>query len=43
MGMRSRKSIKAGTFRINLSNSGVGWSVGGKSYRYTMYEKITFR
>lgn len=35
MGMRYRKSIKAGPFRINLSKSGMGWSVGGKGYRYT--------
>lgn len=35
MGMRYRKSIKAGPFRINLSKSGMGWSVGGKVYRYT--------
>ena len=35
MSMRYRKSIKAGPFRINLSKSGIGWSVGGKGYRYT--------
>lgn len=35
MGMRYRKSIKAGPFHINLSKSGMGWSVGGKGYRYT--------
>lgn len=35
MGVRFRKSIKSGPFRINLSKSGVGWSVGGKGFRYT--------
>lgn len=39
MGMRYRKSIKAGPFRINLSKSGMGWSVGGKGYRYTKTAK----
>lgn len=35
MGIRFRKSIKSGPFRINLSKSGIGWSVGGKGVRYT--------
>lgn len=35
MGMRYRKSSKIGPFRINVSKSGVGWSVGTKGYRYT--------
>lgn len=35
MGVRYRKSLKAGPFRVNFSKSGVGWSVGGKGYRYT--------
>lgn len=35
MGFRFRKSIKAGPLRVNLSKSGVGYSVGGKSFRYT--------
>lgn len=35
MGFRFRKSKKIGPFRINLSKSGVGWSVGGKGFRYT--------
>lgn len=35
MGFRFRKSIKAGPVRINLSKSGVGYSVGGKGFRYT--------
>ena len=35
MGFRFRKSINAGPFRVNLSKSGVGWSVGGKGFRYT--------
>ena len=45
MGMRYRKSIKAGPLRINLSKSGMGWSVGGKGYRYTncSYARFTDR
>lgn len=35
MGFRFRKSIKAGPIRINLSKSGVGYSVGTKGFRYT--------
>lgn len=35
MGFRFRKSIKAGPLRINLSKSGVGYSVGSKGFRYT--------
>lgn len=35
MGFRFRKSVKMGPFRLNFSKSGVGWSVGGKGYRYT--------
>lgn len=36
MGFRFRKSINlGGGFRINLSKSGVGYSFGGKGYRYT--------
>lgn len=35
MGFRFRKSFKAGPFRVNLSKSGVGWSVGGPGFRYT--------
>ena len=35
MGMRFRKSVKMGPFRINFSKSGVGWSVGNKYARYT--------
>lgn len=35
MGTRFRKSVKLGPFRINLSKSGVGWSVGNKYARYT--------
>ena len=33
MGYRYRKSFKLGPFRINLSKSGVGWSVGNKYTR----------
>ena len=36
MGFRFRKSIKLGKHvRINLSKSGIGYSVGGKGLRYT--------
>lgn len=35
MGFRFRKSINMGPFRVNLSKSGVGYSVGGKGARYT--------
>ena len=36
MGFRFRKSIKIGKhFRVNLSSKGVGYSVGGKGFRYT--------
>ena len=35
MGWNFRKSIKVGPARINLSKSGVGYSVGAGSVRYT--------
>lgn len=35
MGFRFRKSINLGPLRINLSKSGVGYSVGGKGFRVT--------
>lgn len=35
MGVRFRKSIKAGPIRVNFSKSGVGYSVGGKGFRVT--------
>ena len=35
MGMRYRKSLKFGPLRVNLSKSGVGYSVGNKIYRVT--------
>ncbi|WP_300381319.1 DUF4236 domain-containing protein [Clostridium sp.] len=35
MGFRFRKSKNFGPFRINLSKSGIGWSVGTKGARYT--------
>ena len=35
MGLRFRKSSKAGPFRVNFSKSGVGYSVGGKGFRFT--------
>jgi hypothetical protein len=33
MGWTFRKSINLGPFRVNLSNSGVGYSVGGRGFR----------
>lgn len=35
MGFRFRKSKNFGPFRVNLSKSGIGWSVGSKGIRYT--------
>ena len=35
MGLRFRKSVKVGPMRVNISKSGVGYSVGGKGYRVT--------
>ena len=35
MGLRYRKSYNHGPFRVNLSKSGVGWSVGTKGARFT--------
>jgi outer membrane biosynthesis protein TonB len=35
MGFRFRKSVKMGPVRVNLSKSGVGYSVGGKGFRVT--------
>ncbi len=35
MGFRFRKSVKIGPFRINLSKTGIGYSVGSKGYRVT--------
>lgn len=40
MGLRFRKSINlGGGFRINLSKSGVGYSFGGKGFRFTRTAK----
>lgn len=33
MGLRFRKSINFGPFRINLSKSGVGFSIGWRGFR----------
>lgn len=35
MGIRFRKSYKVGPLRINVSKSGIGWSIGGKGARFT--------
>ena len=39
MGFRFKKSIKAGPVRVNLSKSGVGYSIGGKGFRVTKKAK----
>jgi hypothetical protein len=33
MGWSYRKSVKLGPFHVNLSKSGVGYSVGGRGFR----------
>lgn len=33
MGFRYRKSLNFGPFRVNLSRSGLGYSVGGRGFR----------
>ena len=33
MGFSYRKSVNLGPFRVNLSKSGVGYSVGGRGFR----------
>ena len=33
MGFYYRKSVNLGPFRVNLSKSGVGYSVGGRGFR----------
>lgn len=44
MGLRFRKSINlGGGFRINFSKSGVGYSFGGKGFRYTKTARGTTR
>lgn len=35
MGFRFRKNINFGPFRLNLSKSGIGYSIGGKGFRVT--------
>ena len=35
MGLRYRKSFGSGPFRMNISKSGIGYSVGTKGFRYT--------
>jgi len=42
MGFYLRKSIKLGGFRINLSKSGVGYSVGTKGFRISTNSKGTY-
>lgn len=43
MGIRFRKSVKLGCFRINLSKSGVGYSFGFKGFRVTQTARNTTR
>ncbi len=33
MGWSYRKSVNLGPFRVNLSKSGIGYSVGGRGFR----------
>lgn len=33
MGFRYSKSLNVGPFRVNLSKSGVGYSIGGRGFR----------
>ncbi|MGA1223716.1 MAG: DUF4236 domain-containing protein [Phycisphaerales bacterium] len=33
MGLYFRRSMNLGPFRVNVSRSGVGWSVGGRGLR----------
>jgi hypothetical protein len=33
MGFYYRKSVNLGSFRVNLSKSGVGYSIGGRGFR----------
>lgn len=35
MGFRFRKSVNFGPLRINFSKSGIGYSIGGKGFRFT--------
>lgn len=35
MGFRFRKSKNFGPLRVNVSKSGIGWSIGGKGFRHT--------
>lgn len=39
MGLRFRKSVNLGGFRINLSKSGIGYSFGARGMRYTKKAK----
>lgn len=39
MGLRFRKSVNFGPFRVNLSKSGIGYSVGGKGARITKRQR----
>jgi hypothetical protein len=39
MGIRFRKSINIGPLRINLSKSGVGFSIGNSLFRFTKTAK----
>lgn len=43
MGFRFRKSISIGPIRINISKSGIGFSIGTKGLRLTKKAKGGFR
>ena len=36
MGWRFHKSVNFGSFRVNFSKSGIGYSVGVPGFRYTV-------
>lgn len=43
MGLRFRKSVNFGPFRVNFSKSGIGYSVGNKYHRVTKTARGTVR
>ena len=42
MGFYYRKSVNLGPFRVNLSKSGVGYSVGGRGFRVGILPRTHF-
>ena len=43
MGINFRKSVNFGPFRLNFSKSGIGYSIGGKGFRFTKKANGGFR